>query len=225
MLACLYDVHGNLPALEAVLADARAAGTEQWIFGGDLAVMGAWPLECVDMLREVEGPALWVRGNTERWLVETPEDEVNAAAVEFARAEVGPTWVTILSALPPDARYGEDTLVCHASPGDDMRGISPEPSDSDEVFAALPKGRIVFGHTHVQFQRHAHAVDLVNPGSVGMPFDGDHRAAYALIGDDGAVDLRRVEYDHESAAARAESWGEVWSPVAAARIRGARYVV
>ena len=81
MLALLYDIHGNLPALEAVLDDARGHDVDGWLLGGDMAPFGAWPAETVARLRELPD-ATWIRGNTERWLVEPlPPEEPMAAAV------------------------------------------------------------------------------------------------------------------------------------------------
>ena len=72
MLAALYDIHGNLPALEAVLADARAAGARSWVLGGDFALMGPWPVETLERLRALEG-AHWIRGNADRWLADASD--------------------------------------------------------------------------------------------------------------------------------------------------------
>jgi diadenosine tetraphosphatase ApaH/serine/threonine PP2A family protein phosphatase len=101
----------------------------------------------------------------------------------------------------------------------------PEPADDEaELLAGVSEPRLVFGHTHLQFRRRAEggSVELVNPGSVGMPFDGDPRAAYALLAEDGTLELRRVEYDHEaSAAAVRERLGD-WAELFARRIERAR---
>jgi putative phosphoesterase len=215
VIACLYDVHGNLPALEAVLADFGEA--DRYILGGDYALMGAWPAETVARLRELE-PAIWIRGNADRWLADPPEQLQEA--VGFARGELGATAAE-LAALPETAEDG-GMLICHASPVSDLRGIPPEPSDED---AALLEGvtasRLLFGHTHVAFRRVAGAVELVNPGSVGIPLDGDHRAAYAVIHDDGRVEHRRVAYDHEASAAKVRALGD-WAEVIARRIERAK---
>ena len=91
MLACLYDVHGNLPALEAVLDDARARGATRWVLGGDYALFGGWPAETVAMLRELEN-AVWIRGNGERWTAEpdsAPPWVVQEGAIASARAALG----------------------------------------------------------------------------------------------------------------------------------------
>jgi putative phosphoesterase len=227
--ALVYDVHGNLPALEAVLADARAAGAERWILGGDYALFGGWPAETVERLRELPA-ATWVRGNGERWTAQpddAPEDPVVRGAIAAAREALGEAAVASLSALPATAVHGE-TLICHASPISDVRSFLPEPGDDeDELLADVRARRLVFGHTHLPFRRNARGIELVNPGSVGMPFDGDPRAAYALVRDDGEVEHRRVEYDHMASARRVrDAFADAqWTEVVAWRIEGARFDV
>jgi diadenosine tetraphosphatase ApaH/serine/threonine PP2A family protein phosphatase len=104
-----------------------------------------------------------------------------------------------------------------------VRSFLPEPADDEaELLEGVSAARLVFGHTHLPFQRRAGGVELVNPGSVGMPFDGDPRAAYALAHDDGTIEHRRVEYDHEASAARVRSLGGEWTETVAARILRAR---
>ena len=88
MLALVYDVHGNLPALEAVIADAEAAGVEGWVLGGDYALFGGWPAETVERLRALER-ASWIRGNGERWTADpgaAPDNPVVPGAIIAARA-------------------------------------------------------------------------------------------------------------------------------------------
>jgi putative phosphoesterase len=215
VIACLYDVHGNLPALEAVLADLGEA--DRYILGGDYALMGAWPAETVARLRELE-PATWIRGNADRWLAEPPEELQRA--VDDARAKLGDATADELAALPATAEDG-DLLVCHGSPVGDMRSFLPEPADDEpELLEGVTASRLMFGHTHLQFRRTAGEIELVNPGSVGAPLDGDHRAAYAVIHDDGRLELRRVAYDHEASAAKVRSLGD-WAEVMALRIERA----
>jgi diadenosine tetraphosphatase ApaH/serine/threonine PP2A family protein phosphatase len=215
MLACLYDVHGNLPALEAVLEDARAAGANRWVLGGDYALFGGWPAETVARLRELE-PALWIRGNGERWTADPePELEPILPAIELSRKALGDAVVAELGALPETAEDG-DMLICHASPVSDVRSFLPEPADDDaELLAGVT-------HARLPFRRVAGSVELVNPGSVGMPLDGDTRAAYAVIGDDGRVEHRRVEYDHAASAAKVRAFGAEWAERIALRIETAR---
>jgi diadenosine tetraphosphatase ApaH/serine/threonine PP2A family protein phosphatase len=226
MEALLYDVHGNLPALEAVLADARPAGVSRWILGGDYALFGGWPAETVARLRELE-PAVWIRGNGERWTddpVAAPDQPVIQAAIEAARSALGAELVAHLGRLPAHADDG-DSLICHGSPISDVRSFSPEPADDDdELMGGVTPARIVFGHTHLPFRREAGAVELVNPGSVGMPFDGDPRAAYALVHPDGSIEHRRVAYDHLASARRVrEAFGGAnWTDTVAKRIERSR---
>ena len=199
MDALLYDVHGNLPALDAVLEDAAAAGAEHYLLGGDYALFGGWPAETVQRLRELD--ADWIRGNGERWTA-APEEAPGEVreAIERCRELLGEDLVAELGALP-EALTVESTLYCHGSPISDVRSFLPEPADDEpELLQGVEAERLVFGHTHLQFRRAAGDLELVNPGSVGMPFDGDHRAAYALVDDHGGVDLRRVEYDHAASA-------------------------
>jgi diadenosine tetraphosphatase ApaH/serine/threonine PP2A family protein phosphatase len=206
MLALLYDVHGNLPALEAVLSDCPA---ERFLLGGDYAVAGGWPRETVERLDELEGE--WIRGNTERWLVDASDlPEPMVEVVARAREALGDELVERLVALP-ETVSGDGVLYCHASPGSDMTSFAPEAAESDqELLRGVDERRVVFGHTHVQFAREAGGTELVNPGSVGLPFDGDHRAAYALVHDDGRIELRRVEYDwRPSADAARERAGDL----------------
>jgi putative phosphoesterase len=216
VIACLYDVHGNLPALEAVLADLGEA--DRYILGGDYTLLGGWPAETVARLRELE-PATWIRGNADRWLAEPPEQLQEA--VDAVRAELGDALVAELAALPETAGDG-DMLICHGSPVSDVRSFLPEPAeDEPELLQGVTASRLLFGHTHLQFRRMAGGIELVNPGSVGVPLDGDHRAAYAVIHDDGRLEFRRAAYDHEARAAKVRSLGD-WAELGALRIERAR---
>ena len=197
MLALLYDVHGNLPALEAVLADCPA---ERFLLGGDHVGFGAWPRETAARLRELD--AEWIRGNVDRWLVDAPDaPQEMLGVIERSRELAGPELCRELAALPESTTHA-GTLYCHASPLSDMHSFYPEPRDNDvERLMGVEARRVVFGHTHLQFERVGPGgIELVNPGSVGIPLDGDRRAAYALVHEDDRVELRRVEYDWEGAA-------------------------
>lgn len=224
--AVLYDVHGNLPALEAVVADARRAGAERFVLGGDYALFGGWPAETVAALRELPD-AMWIRGNGERWTAapgEAPGDPVVQGAIAACREALGAELVEELAALPFD-HTGEAARFVHASPVSDVRSFLPEPGDDEaELLAGVSEPRLVFGHTHLPFRRAAGDVELVNPGSVGMPFDGDPRAAYALVHEDGALEHRRVAYDHEAAAtALTERFEGAWTQTVARRISEASF--
>ena len=197
MLALLYDIHGNLPALEAVLEDCPA---ERFLLGGDYTAFGAWPRETIARLRELD--AEWIRGNVDRWLVDDADViDPMRPLIERSREMLGEELCRELAALP-ESTTRDGALYCHASPLSDMDGFYPEAHETDvERLMGVEARRVVFGHTHLQFTRVGPGgIELVNPGSVGIPLDGDRRAAYAIVNDDESVELRRVEYDWESAA-------------------------
>jgi diadenosine tetraphosphatase ApaH/serine/threonine PP2A family protein phosphatase len=226
-LAIIYDVHGNLPALEAVLADARAAGAQRFLLGGDYALFGPFQAESVAALRALDG-ATWIRGNVDRWAGhpgDLPEDDVLARAVADCRAVLGDELADELGELPEQVVI-DDTRYCHASPVSDMRSFLPEPGDDDEeMLAGAAEQRVVFGHTHLQFRRSGPGgVELLNPGSVGLPLDGDPRSAYALAHDDGSIEHRRVDYDRDTAIkALQERFGDVaWAQRSVRRLQTSR---
>jgi diadenosine tetraphosphatase ApaH/serine/threonine PP2A family protein phosphatase len=212
-LALLYDVHGNVLALKPVLEDARAAGAERFLLGGDYALFGPRPAETVEVLRRLPN-ATRIRGNVDRWCAfpdQAGPDELLQRAIADCRAALGLDAVAGLGELPQQVVI-DGTRYCHASPVSDLESFMPDPGDDDDrLLAVSSERRVVFGHTHLQFRRvRDDGIELVNPGSVGMPLDGDTRAAYALVGDDGSVELRRVAYDYErSAAAVTERFGDV----------------
>jgi diadenosine tetraphosphatase ApaH/serine/threonine PP2A family protein phosphatase len=228
MLALLYDVHGNAAALDAVLADARDQGAGRWLLGGDYCLFGPEPEATLERLRSLS-PAMWLRGNGERWCADPDDAPANAVvpdAIAACRAALGAEAVAELGALPEQGVHAE-TRFCHASPISDVRSFAPTPADDEaELLAGVTEPRLVFGHTHLPFRRISVAAgtELVNPGSVGLPFDGDPRAAYALVHPDRRVEHRRVPYDHAAAAGRMrERWpGAEWAETVARRIEQSR---
>jgi diadenosine tetraphosphatase ApaH/serine/threonine PP2A family protein phosphatase len=239
-VALLYDIHGNLPALRQVISDAAEQRAGEFVLGGDYALFGAWPEETVATLRALT-PATWIRGNGERWTADpaaAPDNDVVQGAIGACRDALGIDLVNELANLPEQTVLEHNTVTtryCHASPISDVRSFLPEPGDDErELLADIAEPRLVFGHTHLPFRRTSETqnpVELVNPGSVGMPFDGDPRAAYALIHEDGTVEHRRVRYDHESSAvAVQERFGlhgagpeGDWAATVARRIASARF--
>ena len=219
MLALLYDIHGNLVALEEVLKDAEAAGADAYLLGGDFASFSPWPRETIERLLELPNTT-WIRGNGERWLREPPRDrpEVMAAFQELD-AGLG-TYEGLLYSL--QAQFEQDgVLYVHGSPLSDVESFPPEPGPDDErMLNGVRDKTVVFGHSHQQFRRPGpNGTTLINPGSAGMPLDGDVRAAYALRGDGGEFEFRRVEYDVERAAQDYERFGGTFGTFAAQRIR------
>ena len=218
-LAILYDIHGNLPALEAVLADAAAAGADAYLLGGDYGSWSPWPLETLERLRSLPD-STWIRGNGERWVREPPLDRPEVAeqlrtTPSGLGAEEG--W---LFSLQPQVEL-DGVLYVHGCPrrDDDSFGVEPAPEDEDRL-AGVHDRTVVFGHSHLQFRRPGpNGTDLLNPGSVGMPLDGDVRAAWALRHDDGRFEFRRTAYDNERAAAAYDALGGPIGPMAAGRLR------
>jgi predicted phosphodiesterase len=225
--ALLYDVHGNVLALKAVLEDARDAGADRFLLGGDYALFGPLPAETVDVLRALPN-ATWIRGNVDRWCAfpeQADPDDLLQRAIADCREALGADTVAELGALEEQIVL-DGTRYCHASPVSDLETFMPEPADDEErLLGGAGERRVVFGHSHIQFRRlRDDGIELINPGSVGMPLDGDRRAAYALVREDGAVEFRRVAYDHErSAAALGERFGDVaWAARSERRLLTAR---
>jgi diadenosine tetraphosphatase ApaH/serine/threonine PP2A family protein phosphatase len=200
-VAALYDVHGNLPALEAVLREVDA---DVILSGGDL-VLGPMPSECLELLRE--RGATFIGGNTDRHVVspgtEEPgmwrtraqwdHDRLSEEQLAFVRSWLHPLSLEVDELGP--------VLFCHGSPRSDeeiITAITP-PKRLDPMLDGVREQVIVCGHTHVQFDRLVGDRRLVNAGSVGMPYEGKAGiACWALLGPD--VELRRSHYDVESAA-------------------------
>jgi predicted phosphodiesterase len=219
VLGILYDIHGNLPALERVLEDADRAGVDRWLLGGDYGTPSPWPLETLERLRALPH-SLWIRGNGERWLLEPPVDrpEVMASYEQF-RGHISDELARRLHDLPPHVLLN-GVLYCHGSPLSDVESFAPEPQEGEERLLDGHRDlTIVFGHSHQQFRRPGpEETYLINPGSVGMPLDGDRRAAWAVRLEAGEFEFRRTEYDVERAAEAYRAMGGDFGEFAAARI-------
>jgi diadenosine tetraphosphatase ApaH/serine/threonine PP2A family protein phosphatase len=216
VLAVLYDIHGNTEALDAVLAEVEAAGVDRYLLGGDYGTPSPAPLETLERLRALPS-AIWIRGNGERWLKEPPDiPEVLEAYERFAGA-IPESEVEWLYGLPERAEL-DGILYVHGSPLSDIDSFAPDPQEGEErLLGDVGERTVVFGHSHQQFRRPGpNRTDLVNPGSVGMPLDGDVRAAWAVW--DGDFEFRRTEYDIERAAAAYRAMGGDFGEFAAARI-------
>lgn len=203
-IAIVSDIHGNLPALEAVLADLERVRPDAVVLGGDIALGGPHPVEVVDRLRALGWPS--VLGNTDDALDESRLPEaarkgfVGAAAAR-TREMLGPERTAWLTRLP--MRWsGDGVAVVHATPDDCWAIVTHDAADRElrEAFAPLGAATAVYGHLHHAFVRDVGDLTVVNSGSVSLSLDGDVRACYAVI-EDGRVEHRRVEYDIESVAA------------------------
>jgi predicted phosphodiesterase len=217
VLGVLYDIHGNLPALERVLEDAERLGVDRWLLGGDYGTPSPWPLETLDRLRQLPG-ATWIRGNGERWLREPPHDRPEVMeSYEMFTGDLPEDVVEWLYGLPTEAEV-DGTLFVHGSPLSDVESFAPEPREGEERLLAGVRDRlVVFGHSHQQFRRPGpDGTELLNPGSVGMPLDGDTRAAWATA--DGELVFRRTKYDVRRAAEGYRELGGDFGVFAARRI-------
>ncbi|GAA0570469.1 metallophosphoesterase family protein [Kribbella sandramycini] len=200
-IAVLADVHGVLPALEAVLAEASA---DVVVVAGDV-VSGPQPREVLRVLRGMD--VVWVRGNADREAVAMARGEFEGEAPDavspWAAGQLSAEEVEFLSSLPTSVTIG-DVLVCHATPRDDEEVVLVDSSVRRwrEVLSTVPEhiDTIVCGHTHMPFVRQVDRRTVVNAGSVGMPY-GAPGPSWALITPDG-VQLRRATMDREAAAER-----------------------
>jgi len=203
----LYDIHGNVDALEAVLADPRAAGPDVVIVGGD-AVPGPFALATLDRLDELAVTVRWLRGNGEREVAAAvcapapPDDDMAARTAALSAAELGAERATALGALPLTIAL-DGVLFCHASPRRDdemLTRLSP-PRRWADALSGVPGGLVVAGHTHQQDDRAVGDVRFVNAGSVGLPYEGDGAARWLWIAD-GEPQPRCTPYDAAGAGRR-----------------------
>ena len=185
-VAALYDVHGNLPALEAVLADVARASVDAIVFGGDIAA-GPMPRETITLVRSLD--AQCIRGNADRRDARTPLADQLWQELPAEAAD----W---LNALPPTLVLG-DVLFCHATPRSDEEIVTPGTPEERlaQIVAGVEQSVVVVGHTHMQQDRRVGSVRWINAGSVGMPYEDEPGtyACWAIVGDD--VELRRTPYD------------------------------
>ena len=221
-VAALYDIHGNLPALEAVLQDIRQANVDQIVVGGDV-VPGPMPRETLRRLLDLDLPTDFVYGNGELAIL---------AQIAGARTGSVTYWGTITGARPPEsiieiyrwtaaqlqpefepvlARWPKTlqleidglgrVLFCHSTPRSETEGFTRLTTEDRllPLFEPLQVSMLVCGHTHMQFDRMIGGTRVVNAGSVGMPF-GEPGAYWLLLGPD--VRLRRTLYDFNQAAER-----------------------
>lgn len=209
-VAALYDIHGNLPALEAVLQDVSNEGVDAILVGGDV-VPGPMSAEALDLLLEQPVPVSFIRGNGERETLavrDGKEPTVPSSAVESVRwsgGQISDGQADRMRRWPPTVRMEiaglGSVLFCHGTPRSDsdvFTHLTPVQAVAP-AFQELEADVVVCGHTHMQFERMIGRVRVANAGSVGMPF-GEAGAYWVLLGRD--IWLRRTEYDLEAAAER-----------------------
>jgi putative phosphoesterase len=211
-VAIVSDIHGNLRAFGAVLADLRQVAPDLVVHGGDLVYGGAHPAEIIDQIRSLSWPG--VRGNTDEMLW-APESLAEFAATA---PKLAPLLGILREIIPPTiASIGEERLrwlegfpllysqegfsLVHASPGDLWRAPMPEASDEElqSAYASLGARIVVYGHIHRPYVRRLAGMTVANTGSVSQSYDGDRRASYLVI-DGERISIRRVEYDVEKEA-------------------------
>ena len=209
-VVALYDVHGNLPALEAVLAEPEVQAAHRILVGGDL-VTGPFPRETYEALFGLGFHAAFIRGNCERELTDDTHEGLWGLRTRWVSEQLSAEEVARLVALPESLSLDVDgrgpVFFCHASPRSDdeiLTSLTP-PAVLREMAADVHEHTIVLGHTHVQFDLDLAGVRFVNAGSVGMPYEGVAGAYWALLGEE--VELRRTPYDLDAAAWRIRTSG------------------
>jgi predicted phosphodiesterase len=210
-VAAIYDIHGNLPALDAVLDEIRQAGIEQIIVGGDV-LPGPMPVETLARLVSLEIPTQFIRGNGEIAVLAEiagaeayPLPEQAREGIRWTARQISAEQARMISSWPGTIRVEidglGDVLFCHGTPRNEneiFTRLTPE-RVLLPVFAGVEAAVVVCGHTHMQFDRMVGKTRVLNAGSVGMPF-GKPGADWLLLGP--TIELRHTNYDLERAAER-----------------------
>lgn len=210
-VAALYDIHGNLPALEAVLDEVRQAGAHRVIVGGDV-LPGPMPCETIALLRDFALPVQFIQGNGDREAVgwrrgveSSVVPESYRETMRWVARQLHPDEETLLAGWPLTVSVQVDgigeVLFCHATPRDDSEIFTQRTADEKllPIFDGLNVPVVVCGHTHMQFDRMIGKTRVVNAGSVGMPF-AEPGAYWLLLGPD--IQLRHTSYNLANAAKR-----------------------
>ncbi len=213
-LAALFDIHANLPALEAVLAEVRRENVDEIVVGGDV-LPGPMPRETMACLRDLDIPIRFIMGNVDREVLaqmagtETVwyqnAQEAWQEPVRWTAEQLGPDEQGVLAAWPATCRVEVQAVgavfFCHATPRNDtdiFTLLTPEEA-LVPIFQNVAAPLVVCGHTHMQFERQIGNTRVVNAGSVGMPF-GEPGADWLLLGP--GVELRHTPYDLAHSAER-----------------------
>jgi predicted phosphodiesterase len=234
-LAVISDIHGNLLALEAVLADIATRGVDRIVNCGDLCTSPLWPRETLELLATIGAPT--VRGNHDRWIATLAIEKMSPALV-FTRNALTSEQQAMLGSLPVNLDLGDGVFMCHGTPNDDYvflledrdpsdgRLILSRTADISARLSGISADLVLCGHSHNAHMAMAGARLIVNPGSVGCPLfadnpsavNNDARAPHARYA---TVTKRRgrwsaeffaIDYDWDAAAARAREHGqEAWA--------------
>jgi putative phosphoesterase len=210
-VACLFDIHGNLPALEAVLEEVKRSEADHIVVGGDV-LPGPFPRECLDLLYELPMPVEFIVGNGDRETVTAMRNGVSAAvpayfhdAMRWNAAQLTKQHAEKIEQWPLVRRLHVggigDVVFCHATTRNDSEVFTRQTSDETltRIFEPLKAHAVVCGHTHMQHQRTVGTTRIINAGSIGASFQGAG-AYWLLLGP--TVQLRRTYYDVQAAAKR-----------------------
>lgn len=200
-IVTLYDIHGNLPALEAVLAEIETLPVDAIVLGGD-CVSGPLPHQTLERILQIEHPVYAIHGNADREVVAMYQGKTDSSMPDYVREitqwvaeQLNTEQIEFLAQLPL-IHILDDVLFCHATPRNDIDIFTSQTPNSivAPMFADVEQAMVVCGHTHIQFEREINGVQIVNAGSVGMPFEGVP-GAYWLLVRDGEIEFRHTEYD------------------------------
>lgn len=220
-IAVVSDIHANLTALEAVIADLRRTGADLVVHGGDLMSGGPRPAEVVDRIRDLNWPGVY--GNTDEmlWMPHRVSETLHDPRLHRIRD------LLLTRTIPQMPRqWSADGLsVVHAVPDDAWPTVPPGASDEEleRVYGVLGSSHVVYGHSHYPFVRRVSGFTVTNSGAVGLSFDGDCRASYALLDSD-QVEIRRVDYDVEEEIRLLRRADDPFAPSTAQTLRTGRYV-
>ncbi|GAB1529527.1 MULTISPECIES: metallophosphoesterase family protein [Brevibacillus] len=211
-VAALYDIHGNAPALQAILVELESVKPDLIVIGGD-TISGPMPVQTLEMLFQLDTPVQFIRGNGEREVLLTFDGEAQALEISDSVREIT-SWVAeqlsrsdrdFLAQLPLTYTLNredfEDVLFCHAIPTNDEDIFTPLTPDAivAAYFEGTQQRTVICGHTHIQFERRLSDLRILNAGSVGMPY-ADKPGAYWLLLDGDSYEHRFTPYDVEAAA-------------------------
>ncbi|HJV29536.1 MAG TPA: metallophosphoesterase family protein [Gaiellaceae bacterium] len=205
-VAALYDIHGMVAALDAVLDELSAVEVDVLVVGGDVAA-GPQPAKTLERLRALGDRVRWVRGNADREVATGDAGGLSSeveAVIRWTAAQLTEEQRSFLGALPENVILEVTGLgnvcFCHGTPRSDEEIVTEATPDDHlrDVLAAVSESIVVAGHTHMQFDRSIDGARWVNAGSVGMPYEGEVAAFWALLGPD--VELRKTSFDVDRAA-------------------------